>query len=104
VFYLCFTCVSPAFYLCFTISSRISTTRNCDYLFGHVRCTGLDRSAFDNKSVSFEDHCHREHNMWNYLYFIVLVKVKDPTEFTGPESYVYTMIKVAIASEISVYY
>lgn len=32
--------------------------------------------------------------MWHYLYFIVLVKVKDPTEFTGPESYVSTMIKV----------
>lgn len=31
--------------------------------------------------------------MWHYLFFIVLVKVKDPTEFTGPESYVYTMVK-----------
>lgn len=31
--------------------------------------------------------------MWHYLYFIVLVKVKDPTEFTGPESYVYMMVK-----------
>ncbi|XP_064604842.1 inositol 1,4,5-trisphosphate receptor-like isoform X2 [Liolophura sinensis] len=53
----------------------------------------LDRSAFDNKSVSFEEHCKSEHNMWHYLYFIVLVKVKDPTEFTGPESYVYAMVK-----------
>ena len=34
--------------------------------------------------------------MWHYLYFIVLIKVKDPTEFTGPESYVHTMIKVFI--------
>lgn len=32
--------------------------------------------------------------MWHYLYFIVLVRVKDPTEFTGPESYVYAMVKV----------
>lgn len=31
--------------------------------------------------------------MWHYLYFIVLTKVKDPTEFTGPESYVYAMVK-----------
>ena len=56
--------------------------------------SALDRSAFDNKSVSFEEHCKEEHNMWHYLYFIVLVKVKDPTEFTGPESYVFAMIKV----------
>ncbi|KAJ8936452.1 hypothetical protein NQ314_012314 [Rhamnusium bicolor] len=33
--------------------------------------------------------------MWHYLYFIVLIKVKDPTEFTGPESYVYDMVKVS---------
>ena len=45
---------------------------------------GLNRSSFDNKDVSFEQHCTSEHNMWHYLYFIVLLKVKDPTEFTGP--------------------
>ncbi|XP_031782791.1 inositol 1,4,5-trisphosphate receptor isoform X4 [Nasonia vitripennis] len=54
---------------------------------------GLNRSAFDNKTVSFEEHIKHEHNMWHYLYFIVLVRVKDPTEFTGPESYVYMMVK-----------
>ena len=53
---------------------------------------GLDRSAFDNKTTSFEDHIRYEHNMWHYLYFMVLTKVKNPTEFTGPESYVASMI------------
>lgn len=38
--------------------------------------------------------------MWHYLYFIVLIRVKDPTEFTGPESYVHSMIKVCIDSDI----
>uniref|UniRef100_A0A2M3YYP2 Inositol 1,4,5-trisphosphate receptor n=1 Tax=Anopheles braziliensis TaxID=58242 RepID=A0A2M3YYP2_9DIPT len=57
---------------------------------------GLNRSAFDNKTVSFEEHIKNEHNMWHYLYFIVLVKVKDPTEFTGPESYVHAMVKANI--------
>ncbi|KAK2568121.1 Inositol 1 [Acropora cervicornis] len=54
---------------------------------------GLDRSAFDNKTVSFDEHVNSEHNMWHYLHFIVLLKVKDTTEFTGPESYVSQMIK-----------
>lgn len=58
---------------------------------------GLDRSQFDNKTVSFEDHINHEHNMWHYLYFVVLVRVKDPTEFSGPESYVYAMVKVLTA-------
>jgi len=56
--------------------------------------SGLERKSFDNKTVSFESHVTEEHNMWHYLYFIVLVKVKDPTEFTGPESYVYSQVKV----------
>ncbi|CAO1407028.1 unnamed protein product [Diamesa hyperborea] len=53
---------------------------------------GLNRSAFDNRTVSFEEHIKSEHNMWHYLYFMVLIKVKDPTEFTGPESYVHGMV------------
>ena len=56
---------------------------------------GLERKAFENKHVTFDDHISTEHNMWHYLFFIVLVKVKDPTEFTGPESYVHQMVKVS---------
>ncbi|KAF7643810.1 hypothetical protein LDENG_00232740 [Lucifuga dentata] len=55
---------------------------------------GLERDKFDNKTVTFEEHIQVEHNMWHYLFFIVLVKVKDSTEFTGPESYVAEMIRV----------
>ncbi|XP_027017220.1 inositol 1,4,5-trisphosphate receptor type 2 isoform X2 [Tachysurus fulvidraco] len=54
---------------------------------------GLERDKFDNKTVSFEEHIKNEHNMWHYLYFLVLVQEKDPTEYTGPESYVAQMMK-----------
>uniref|UniRef100_UPI00358E2778 inositol 1,4,5-trisphosphate-gated calcium channel ITPR1-like n=1 Tax=Myxine glutinosa TaxID=7769 RepID=UPI00358E2778 len=53
---------------------------------------GLERDKFDNKTVTFEEHIRKDHNMWNYLFFIVLIRVKDPTEYTGPESYVAKMI------------
>lgn len=49
--------------------------------------------------MSFEEHIKYEHNMWNYLYFIVLVRVKNKTDYTGPESYVAQMIKVRVLSE-----
>lgn len=82
---------------CFICGKSLNTLNI--YIFAVVYInfvsTGLDRSAFDNKSVSFEEHIRREHNMWHYLYFIVLVRVKNPTEFTGPESYVASMIKVS---------
>ena len=54
---------------------------------------GLDRSKFDNRTVSFDEHAKLEHNMWHYLYFLILIKVKDKTEFTGPESFVYSCIQ-----------
>ena len=56
--------------------------------------SGLDRKSFDNKHVTFEDHILKVHAMWNYVYFMVLIHVKDPTEYTGPESYVHEMIDV----------
>merc|ERR1719233_1018314 len=63
---------------------------------------GLERKEFDNKNVTFEEHIRTEHNMWHYLYFIVLIKVKDPTEFTGPESYVHQMVKVSLSTDLSI--
>uniref|UniRef100_A0A673N6Q6 Inositol 1,4,5-trisphosphate receptor n=1 Tax=Sinocyclocheilus rhinocerous TaxID=307959 RepID=A0A673N6Q6_9TELE len=63
------------------------------FIFIICSSSGLERDKFDNKTVSFEEHIKSEHSMWHYLYFLVLVKVKDPTEYTGPESYVAQMIK-----------
>lgn len=54
---------------------------------------GLDRSSFENRHVTFEEHIQVEHNLWHYLYFIVLIKIKSRTELSGPESYVHDMIK-----------
>jgi len=55
---------------------------------------GLHGSVFCNKKVSFEEHMKYYHNMWHYLYFIAHLRIKNPTEFTGPESYVHHMIQM----------
>jgi len=54
---------------------------------------GLNRAAFDNKGVTFEHHVKKEHNMWNYIYFLVLLNQKDKTEYTGSECYVSRAVK-----------
>lgn len=74
----------------FPVSWVLSRNLRCS-----VSCVGLERDKFDNKTVTFEEHIQEEHNMWHYLCFIVLVKVKDSTEYTGPESYVAEMIRVS---------
>lgn len=62
---------------------------------------GLERSVFENRTVTFDDHIKYEHNMWHYLYFIVLLRVKRDTEFTGPESYVHQMMReVSVRKQI----
>ena len=63
---------------------------------------GMKRSGFENKVVTFEEHIQMEHNMWHYLYFVVHLRIKDKTEFTGPESYVYSCIKDHIESKVGV--
>ena len=73
-------------------------TRSGNLLLYDRLIEGLERKSFDNKTVSYERHIKEEHNMWHYLAFIVLVKVKDPTEFTGPESYVSNQVKVGGAT------
>ena len=73
---------------------RVSDEKTPSIKRQNLSCSGLERKSFDNKYVTFEEHVRNEHNMWHYLYFIVLIKVKDPTEFTGPESYVHEMVKV----------
>ena len=54
----------------------------------------MERGKFENKEVTFEEHIKQEHSLWHYLFFIVHIKTKESTEFTGPESYVSDMINV----------
>ena len=49
---------------------------------------GLERSKFDREGRGFEFHCHRQHNMWQYVYAMAYLQLKEPTEYTGAESFV----------------
>lgn len=48
----------------------------------------LERYLFDKYSDGFENHTKRDHNLWNYLYFLYGLKKKDETEYSGLESFV----------------
>lgn len=34
-------------------------------------------------SPTFDNHVKNDHGLWNYLYFIMYLKHKDPTEYSG---------------------
>lgn len=49
----------------------------------------IERMTFDRYAEGgFVKHIDQDHNLWNYIYYIVLLKNKDPTDYTGIESYV----------------
>jgi hypothetical protein len=41
-----------------------------------------------NEQYGFKEHVKNEHNMWDYFFFILHIKSKPATEYTGPESVV----------------
>lgn len=64
----------------------------------HTKCfiCDIDKDRFDvkaNEGISFERHVQGEHNMWNYVYFLIYVFHKDPTKFTGTEQFIYNMAR-----------
>lgn len=51
---------------------------------------GLDKQIFDRDKASrgFRAHIKKEHNMWNYLYFIIYIWEQDKDDDDGLEQYV----------------
>ena len=53
----------------------------------------VDRNTFDRKHPhGFDYHREYEHNIWHYLSFIIHLRTKKQTEYTGPESFVAEML------------
>ncbi|KAG5194596.1 hypothetical protein JEQ12_012872, partial [Ovis aries] len=52
---------------------------------------GIGNDYFDTVPHGFETHTLQEHNLANYLFFLMYLINKDETEHTGQESYVWKM-------------
>lgn len=51
-----------------------------------------NRFIFDKMCEGgFDRHVSKDHNLWCYVFYVVHLMYKDPTEMTGIESYVYEM-------------
>ena len=51
-----------------------------------------------HRYTTFEYHNEKVHNKWSYLNFLVYLRTKDHTDFTGPESTVHEMISLGEVS------
>lgn len=52
----------------------------------------INRNEFENTRLNFGKHVAKEHSIWNYFFYIVLLRLKDPNELDGIESYVLAKI------------
>lgn len=52
---------------------------------------GIGSDYFDTTPHGFETHTFDEHNLANYMFFLMYLINKDETEHTGQESYVWKM-------------
>jgi hypothetical protein len=52
---------------------------------------GISKEQFDKTPHGFELHVKQEHNMANYMFFLMYLINKPETEYTGQESYVWKL-------------
>jgi len=54
--------------------------------------TKRPKDKHDTRHYGFAWHLEKEHNQWNYVYFLAHLSLKDPNEYTGSESYVAALV------------
>mmetsp|Transcript_25839 Transcript_25839/g.65348 ORF Transcript_25839/g.65348 Transcript_25839/m.65348 type:complete len:242 (+) Transcript_25839:965-1690(+) len=62
-----------------------------DDIVGRCFICNIDRATFDRHAREFggfQRHIMKEHNMWHFLSFVIMLQEKVPTEYSGPESFV----------------
>ncbi|EGR32730.1 hypothetical protein IMG5_072330, partial [Ichthyophthirius multifiliis] len=53
----------------------------------------LERDVFENQGLNFKKHRKKEHNIWNYIYYIVYLQQKDKNSFNGTDYYIQNKLK-----------
>ena len=56
-----------------------------------------ERTLFEKEGISFEQHTYKEHNVWNYFFYMVYLTQKDPMDYNGTESHIAEKIEKVIA-------
>ena len=50
---------------------------------------GFDKWYIEKGKTQFEDHVLHQHNIWNYLYFMIRINKENNNAFNGIEHYVF---------------
>lgn len=53
----------------------------------------ITKQEFNNEGLSYTSHVQTTHYIWNYVYYIIGLLEKEPSEYTGIESYIAAKYK-----------
>ena len=53
----------------------------------------LTRDQCLTKNIDFETHTSTDHNKWNYVYFLIYLKINNPNDFSGIENSVWEKLE-----------
>ena len=72
-----------------TFAALRSLKKKVDHdMFNKCYVCDLSRSKLDKEGKGFLHHIKHSHHLWNYMYFLYMLRNKDPLEYNGIESYV----------------
>ena len=63
--------------------------------FNLTKCfiCGLERFNFENSGIDFDDHKEYDHNVWDYVYFLIFMKSKTEKDCNEIESQIFEKIR-----------
>jgi hypothetical protein len=54
---------------------------------------GVDKDQLEKDRVDFHLHCKKDHNIWNYINYILRLKFSDPQDLNAINSYTLEQIE-----------
>jgi hypothetical protein len=73
---------------------RLKKAEIAEDMFNRCFICSYSRYELERSSTGFSNHVKKEHNMWEYVFFLMHLNQKPETEYNGQESYV--MKKAAV--------
>lgn len=49
---------------------------------------GVERDTLEKKSINFNQHCKEEHNVWDYVDYMITIRLKNIQDLNATNSYV----------------
>ena len=53
---------------------------------------GVTKDDLEKDRINFKKHCEKDHNIWNYIYYMITLKFSDPQDLNAINGHVLYQI------------